>query len=231
MSSPRDKVWRNGKCLTRRVWDLIADVEKELGIDLVVVQGSFNRGGVRQSAGTHDGGGAFDISVRGMSEQTAIRVVVALRKRYGDAWLRSPKYGWPARLGGPHIHCIVADEPGLSYGARQQVYAYNNGRNGLASRARDPFPRPAQHPFGGGSGHTVVSSGAHVKLQNLRFGQHNDDVKDLQRALGIGVDGVYGPKTDEAVRANQRKHGWAPDKAGHSYVGPRQARALGLVVV
>lgn len=232
MPSPRDRVTRNGKTLSRRVWDLLADVEKETGIDLVVVQGAYNRGGVAASAGTHDGAGAFDLSVRGMTESQAIRVVVALRKRYVDAWLRSPKFGWPARLGGSHIHGIVADEPGLSAGARQQVVAYNAGRNGLASRAHDPFPRPSRAHFGEHVAAMVASgrAGAHVKLANLRFGKHNDDVKDLQHALHITADGVYGPVTDKAVRDHQRSHGWAPDPAGHSYVGPTQARALGLIV-
>lgn len=231
MPSPNDRITRNGKTLSRRVWALIEDVEKEVGIPLRVMQGSFNRGGVRQSAGTHDGGGAVDISVAGMTEAQAIKVVVAFRKRYGDAWLRSPKYGWPPRLGGSHIHVIIADEPGLSYGARQQVIAYNAGRNGLASRRPDPFPRPAQKPFHmDGTPHTIVPSHVAVKLANLKFGAHNDDVKDLQRALHVTpVDGIYGKVTDAAVRADQRKHGWTPDREGHSNVGPRQAAALGLI--
>jgi hypothetical protein len=107
------RITRNGKTLSKRVWSLIADAEKELGMHLTVVQGSFNRGGVSLSAGTHDGGGAVDFSVSGMSEATAIKVVVALRKRNGAAWLRSPKYGWPSSLSGPHIHMIVEDEPDL----------------------------------------------------------------------------------------------------------------------
>jgi len=228
MPSPRDRVTRGGKTLTRRVWDLLEDAGHEAGLPIRVLQGSFNRGGVSQSAGTHDAGGAFDLSVRGMTEAQAIRLVVALRKRNVAAWLRSPKYGWPARLGGSHIHGIVCDEPGLSYGARQQVVAYRAGRNGLASRARDPFPRPAWKPYGDGGGGTIVSAHAHVRLSNLKFGAHNDDVKDLQKALGILADGVYGPATDKAVREDQHKRGWAPDREGHSYVGPRQARALGL---
>jgi hypothetical protein len=140
-------ITRNGKTLSKRVWALIADTEKELGMQLRVVQGSFNKGGVALSAGTHDGGGAVDFSVSGMSEATAIKIVVALRKRNGAAWLRTPKYGWPSRLSRPHIHMIVKDEPHLSSGARQQVSEYNIGQNGLASHARDPFPRPPQHPF------------------------------------------------------------------------------------
>ena len=73
---------------------------------------------------------------------------------------------------------------------------------------------------------------ASVMLSNLRYGLTNDDVKDLQRALRIHpVDGRYFGATDDAVRADQRRHGWNPDPRGHSNVGPQQARALGLVVL
>lgn len=233
--SDRDKITRNGKTLTRRVWALIEDVEKEVGLQLTVVQGSYHSG-TSQSAGTHDRGGAIDISVHGMSESTAIKVCTAFRKRYGDAWYRSPKYGWPSNLSGPHIHVIVADEPDLSQGAKNQVAAYNRGENGLASHARDPFPRPTQHHFGSG-GSTHVSSGAAVHLSNLRYGKTNDDVKDLQRALNshqsgtdLLVDGIYGEATDRHVRDHQRAQGWTPDAAKHSFVGPQQAAKLGLRV-
>jgi hypothetical protein len=230
MSSPHDRITRSGKTLSRRVWALLEDVEKEVGLQLTVLQGSYHSG-TSASAGTHDGAGAIDVSVHGMSESTAIKVCTAFRKRFGDAWFRSPKYGWPSHLGGPHIHVIVADEPGLSSGAKNQVAAYNRGQNGLASHAHDPFPRPAQHHFEmGGSSSTHVSSGAAVKLSNLKFGARNDDVKDLQHALHITADGYYGPQTDDAVRADQRSRGWAADPKGHSYVGPRQAQALGLHV-
>jgi hypothetical protein len=192
------------------------------------MQGSYSHG-VSASAGTHDGGGAVDLSIAGMSEAAALRLVDQLRRRNGCAWLRTPKYGWPASAGGPHIHCIVRDEPGLSSGARQQVHDYDNHRNGLASGARDPHPRPTQHPF-------VMGSGATVALDNLKYGARNDDVRDLQRALTsagfrTGVDGDYGPQTDASVIAHQKAQGWDPDPVGRSFVGPRQAARLGLTVI
>jgi peptidoglycan hydrolase-like protein with peptidoglycan-binding domain len=44
----------------------------------------------------------------------------------------------------------------------------------------------------------------------------------LQEALGIGVDGIYGPQTEEAVRSFQSSHGLAVD----GIVGPATIAAL-----
>jgi hypothetical protein len=142
MPSPNTKVTRNGQVLTQRVWDMIADVGRENGVTLHVVQGGFKGGGgASASAGTHDSGDVFDLSVDGLSRSKRLAVVNDLREWYGDAWLRTPKYGWTST--GPHIHCVQADSfYALSRGAQQQVVAYNNGRNGLANNGRDPHPRP-----------------------------------------------------------------------------------------
>lgn len=229
MTSPNDRITKNGKTLSRRVWAIIDRAKKDAGIPkdkAYVLQGSWSKGSL--SAGTHTGGGAADLSVRGLTEAEAIDLVVELRKWYGDAYLRSPKYGWPSRLGGSHIHVIFADEPGLSYGAKRQVINYNNGRNALASNLKDPFPRPARKHFGA---YTAVSGDSKVLLSKLKYGARNPDVKDLQRALRITADGYYGPITDKAVRAHQKKLGFTPDPWRKSYVGPFQAKRLGLIVV
>jgi peptidoglycan hydrolase-like protein with peptidoglycan-binding domain len=47
-------------------------------------------------------------------------------------------------------------------------------------------------------------------------------VEMLQEALGIGVDGVYGPETEDAVRSFQRAHGLTAD----GIVGPATLGAL-----
>jgi hypothetical protein len=125
---------------------LIADAAAAVGVPYTVVQGSWSDS-VGASAGTHAGGGAFDLRSRDYTRAQALALVVELRKRNVCAWWRTPEFGWPATAGGPHIHGIVRDEPGLAPAAQRQVSDYDRGLNGLASQARDPFPRPPQAPF------------------------------------------------------------------------------------
>jgi putative chitinase len=45
----------------------------------------------------------------------------------------------------------------------------------------------------------------------LKVGSSGDDVLKLQTALGLNGDGVFGPKTEESVKAFQTKSGLTPD--------------------
>jgi hypothetical protein len=146
---PNDKITKNGQILTRRVWALIADVGRENGRTLRVVQGGFKHGhGASASGSTHDQGDVYDISIGGMTRSQALAVVNDFREWYGDAWLRTPEFGWPSSAGGPHIHVVQADSHyALSRGAQQQVTAYNNGRNGLSNNGRDPHPQPPRKHY------------------------------------------------------------------------------------
>ncbi|HEV7587446.1 MAG TPA: peptidoglycan-binding protein [Longimicrobium sp.] len=56
----------------------------------------------------------------------------------------------------------------------------------------------------------------------LRRGMKNELVKQLQRRLGVDPAGVFGPRTEAAVRAFQRDHGMVPD----GIVGPKTWAAL-----
>lgn len=149
MPGPDEEVTRGGQTLTARVWALIADVERELGLDLEVVQGGFKAGGGASASGsTHDVGDVFDIRAKTVPRDRQVDVVTAFRRRNVCMWLRDPAHGWTET--GPHFHGVVRDSAhGLSSAARWQVADYDRGRNGLsgASNARDPFPRPQQHPF------------------------------------------------------------------------------------
>jgi hypothetical protein len=79
-----------------------------------------------------------------------------------------------------------------------------------------------------------------VHLRNLQPGLHNNDVRDLQKALRRrpelvrfnpgGVTGFFGDETRAMVRAFQRQQGWTGSDAD-GLVGPHTARLLGLKVV
>ena len=45
----------------------------------------------------------------------------------------------------------------------------------------------------------------------LKLGSQGEDVKNLQLRLGITADGVFGPKTEEALKEWQTKHGVISD--------------------
>lgn len=129
------RVYFRGKRLNTRTRDMILAAEKILGYQFTVIQGSYNAGGVAASAGTHDGGGAVDVWGKGGSRVAA--EVAALRRVGFAAWGRTPAQGnW-----GYHIHAIAIRDPELSRGAANQVVAYYNGRNGLASNGKDTFTR------------------------------------------------------------------------------------------
>ncbi len=122
---------------------MLAEAESILGNDVVLSQGSYNPGGVGASAGTHDGGGAVDVSISDLGTTQRWEVVKALRTVGFAAWLRTPDQGpWPY-----HIHAIAIGDTDLSIAARNQVADYYVGKNGLASHAGDNTPDAYRVPF------------------------------------------------------------------------------------
>ncbi|MEQ8676494.1 MAG: hypothetical protein RLP44_22150 [Aggregatilineales bacterium] len=102
-----------------------------------VTQGSYNPGGVSASFGTHDGGGAVDISVRSYLDWSVLTdeimpMIDALRVAGFAAWLRDT--GELYADSPIHIHAIAIGDEELSLGAREQIdgeYGYLRGYNGL----------------------------------------------------------------------------------------------------
>lgn len=134
------RVVRNGETISGRVSALIdaaagaADVPFNL---IVVVQGSWDDGS--KSAGTHRGGGAFDLRTWNLTAKQRNDIMFELRRRGVAAWLRGYADGTNFD---PHLHGIVCDESGLSPEARQQCIDYSHGLDGLARKGPDPYPRP-----------------------------------------------------------------------------------------
>lgn len=122
-----------GARLDPRTRDMLVEARRISGLTLRVTQGGFNAGGVSASAGTHDGGGALDISVHGMDATEIATAIRRLRQVGFAAWHRLPSQGsWVE-----HIHCIAVGCTSLSAGAAKQVAAYKKGRNGLANNGPD----------------------------------------------------------------------------------------------
>lgn len=102
-----------------------------------LAQGSYNAGVVQASFGTHDGGGAIDISVREPITQIILTqeiqpMIDALRLAGFAAWLRDTNQLY---AGSPiHIHAIAIGDAELSEAAQAQIdgqYGYLRGYNGL----------------------------------------------------------------------------------------------------
>ncbi|GAB3363695.1 peptidoglycan-binding domain-containing protein [Amycolatopsis echigonensis] len=126
----------HGVTLNTRTKAMLQAAEKLFGKEVGLTQGSYNPGGVGASAGTHDGGGALDVSVANMSSATRVEFAKDLRKVGFAAWVRTPAQGdW-----GYHIHAIAVNDPDLSSGAQHQVGAYYLGQNGLANHGKDDGP-------------------------------------------------------------------------------------------
>lgn len=102
-----------------------------------VMQGGYNPGGVSASFGTHDGGGAVDLSVRELGTGQVLYdeipwMLRALRLAGFAAWLRDTGQLYP---GSPiHIHAVAVGDAELSPAARDQIdgpLGYLRGFNGL----------------------------------------------------------------------------------------------------
>ncbi|GII84540.1 peptidoglycan-binding protein [Sphaerisporangium siamense] len=134
---PGGRVSSGGVVIDTRTRSMLAEAKRLLGRDLVLLQGSYNPGGDPTSAGTHDGGGVVDISVKGMSSATRTAAVRALRRVGFAAWLRNPDQDdWPW-----HIHAAAINDTDLSSQAQHQVGDYYLGRNGLSRRGPDDGPK------------------------------------------------------------------------------------------
>ena len=132
-----------GKRVNERTRAMLLAAQRLFGRSISLTQGSYNAGGVGASAGTHDGGGAVDVNVSGLTESQRLRLVKALRTVGFAAWYRQPSQGpW-----GYHIHAVAVGDTDVSLQARDQVADYYVGKNGLASHAGDDTPTQYRAPF------------------------------------------------------------------------------------
>ncbi len=117
-----------------------------------ITQGGYNGGYVAASFGTHDGGGAVDISVRNRGDFRVLRddiplMLRALRVAGFAAWLREVDELYP---GSPiHIHAVAIGDAELSPAAQEQIdgaFGYFRGYNGLPQDSGIPLPDTSGEP-------------------------------------------------------------------------------------
>lgn len=137
MTDAYDRVKIDGHTVNKRTLAAFetAQARPKTDNDWTVLQGSYNggAGSVPQSGGTHDGGGALDISAFNWEQR-----VHALRAVGFCAWHRP--FNWDGHNGGEHIHAILRGDREMSLAAHEQVVQYDQHTNGLASHAPDTFP-------------------------------------------------------------------------------------------
>ena len=134
---PYDIIQFRGAKVDRITAQALTLAEFILGYELTITQGSYNKGGVSASAGTHDGGGVIDLA-----PFEADRKVRILRALGFAAWHREPIPGlWPE-----HVHAVLIGNKKLAPAAVNQVASYRAGRDGLKSNAIDKTPRPDPIP-------------------------------------------------------------------------------------
>jgi len=140
---PYDRTTHDGKTVDWYTKLALQRAEQITGYDLSIVQGSYNRGGVSASGGTHDGGGVIDLSE--WDWQTKVR---ALRRVGFAAWRRPKSATWNG-----HIHAVQVTNKRLSAAAADQASDAAAGRNGLADNGPDPHAgimiRPWRWPYAG----------------------------------------------------------------------------------
>jgi hypothetical protein len=141
MADPYDRTQERDVVLNLRTLAMLRIAEEKIGFRVTLTQGSYNRGGVKASAGTHDGGGVFDVRAKNLTRSQRDNVVRELRRIGFAAWLRRPEQAdppWPL-----HIHAVAIGDREMSDGAKKQVNAYLDDppRNGLKGGGRDDGPR------------------------------------------------------------------------------------------
>lgn len=218
------RVTYGGHILNERTLQMLLEMERVLGYTVGVTQGSYNRGGVAASAGTHDGGGALDVTPHptpGKTVETARRVGFA-------AWHRLPSQGhWSE-----HIHMIAIGDRELSAGAQQQVAQYKAGQNGLANHGPDTGAKVSFRTFEEYKAHRDVANRPDGRRPTLRVGSKGPWVRYLQWRLNavnpklhIQITGVYDAATVDRIRIYKVRHKFRPY---NSTTGNRVWRALGI---
>jgi hypothetical protein len=150
------RLWANGEQFNARTLAMLDHAQALyraqdgiLDFRLAITQGSYTGGALAASFGTHDGGGAVDLSVRSRVDWSVMTdeiepMLYALRVSGFAAWLRDTGDLYPDSP--IHIHAIAIGDKDLSEAARSQIdgtFGYLRGFDGLPRL--DGIPHPDRH--------------------------------------------------------------------------------------
>jgi hypothetical protein len=150
------RVWVNGSQLDARTLAMLDHAQAlysaqggVIDFRLAITQGSYTGGALAASFGTHDGGGAVDLSVRSRVDWSVMGgeiepMIRALRVSGFAAWLRDTGELYPDSP--IHIHAIAVGDRELSEAARAQIdgtFGYLRGFDGLPQP--NGIPRPDRY--------------------------------------------------------------------------------------
>jgi len=150
------RVWVSGAQLDARTLAMLDHAQAlyqaqggVIDFRLAITQGSYTGGALAASFGTHDSGGAVDLSVRSRVDWSVMvgeiePMVHALRVSGFAAWLRDTGELYPDSP--IHIHAIAIGDRELSEAARAQIdgtFGYLRGFDGLPQP--NGIPRPDRH--------------------------------------------------------------------------------------
>lgn len=102
-----------------------------------------------------------------------------------------------------------ATDPGYAKKLTDLIEQYHLDHYDVEEQLSKPRPKPSASAIRPYPGHVF-------KLTNPYTKDKGTDIEAIQRALGITVDGIYGPQTETAVKAYQKNHSLIVD----GIVGP-----------
>ena len=137
-TDPYGRRWWRGVLLNNRTISALEWVERKSGIEILPTQGSYNAGGVSGSKGTHDGGGAVDLSIKDLPVSKQNLLDHWMRRAGFASWIRQPIPG----LWGIHLHAELIGDREASESAKAQWLSFRAHRNGLRDNAYDRAWRP-----------------------------------------------------------------------------------------
>lgn len=174
-----------------------------------LIQGSYNKGGVAASAGTHDGGGAYDARPEVEITHNWQTLQKANRLCGGASWERQAIPGvWEH-----HVHTIVIGDKEMSPAALKQVQDYHAHLDGMADHAHDGTWRPTVIPTMLYPLPTVDLSNVTAEAKKTKGHQPLAGVRRIQQALNLKtgthltVDGIFGPTTKSAYARYEKQNG------------------------